>query len=76
VSVFEVLCDACFIISISFFLNCLDQSRSVDDNSNLVNSYTNSCLNANTYGVYNSNQMQYNTPTEISQHDLQASGKF
>ncbi|XP_008184865.1 piggyBac transposable element-derived protein 4-like [Acyrthosiphon pisum] len=48
------------------------QSRPVDNNFILINSNTNSQSNAN--GVYNSNQVQYNTPTEISQHDLQASG--
>ncbi|CAI6358600.1 unnamed protein product [Macrosiphum euphorbiae] len=48
------------------------QSRPVDNNFILIYSNTNSQSNAN--GVYNSNQVQYNTPTEISQHDLQASG--
>ncbi|XP_060859580.1 uncharacterized protein LOC132936818 [Metopolophium dirhodum] len=48
------------------------QSRPVDNSFILINSNTNSQSNAN--GVYNSNQVQYNTPTEISQHDLQASG--
>lgn len=52
-----------------FFLNCLDQSRSSDDHFNLINS-------SNNNSVYNSNQMQYSTPIEISQYDLQASGKF
>ncbi|XP_050058848.1 uncharacterized protein LOC126550771 [Aphis gossypii] len=46
---------------------CFDQSRSSDDHFNLINSN-------NINSVYNSNQMQYSTPTEISQYDLQASG--